>query len=114
MIRRVLGIGTFVLLFAAPLLAQRTTGSVVGTVRDAGGGVLPGVTVSLTGPNIVGTQTATTNADGDYRFLNIPPGTYTASFAPRRRRARASRSASAPSRSRWLRRPRWWTRSPAK
>jgi outer membrane receptor protein involved in Fe transport len=81
MIRRVLATWTLLLLIATPLLAQRTTGSIVGTVRDSGGGVLPGVTVSLTGPNIVGTQTATTNADGDYRFLNIPPGTYTATYS---------------------------------
>jgi hypothetical protein len=81
MFRRVLGTAAFALLLATPLLAQRTTGSIVGTVRDGSGAVLPGVTVSLTGPNIVGTQTATTNEDGDYRFLNLPPGEYSVTFA---------------------------------
>ena len=37
------------LLSAAPLAAQSLTGSITGTVRDQQGGVLPGVTVSLTG-----------------------------------------------------------------
>ena len=81
MIRRVLAGWTFALLVATPLLAQRTTGSIVGTVRDSGGGALPSVTVSLTGPNIVGTQTATTNPDGAFRFANLPPGTYDLSYS---------------------------------
>jgi outer membrane receptor protein involved in Fe transport len=69
------------LLAAAPVLAQRTTGSIVGTVKDAQGGALPGVVVSLTGPTIVGTQTATTSDDGFYRFINLPPGAYDLSYA---------------------------------
>jgi outer membrane receptor protein involved in Fe transport len=80
MFRRVLGTGAFVLLLATPLLAQRTTGSIAGNVRDTGGGAVPGVTVSVTGPNIVGTQTATTNAEGFYRIVNLPPGVYDLSY----------------------------------
>jgi hypothetical protein len=49
----------------------------VGIVKDASGAVLPGATVSLTGANVVGTQTATTNADGFYRFINLPPASTT-------------------------------------
>jgi outer membrane receptor protein involved in Fe transport len=73
--------GALFLLLAAPLLAQRTTGSIVGTVRDASGGALPGVMVSVTGATIVGTQTTTSNADGFYRFTNLPPGAYDVSYA---------------------------------
>ena len=62
--------------FATPALAQRTTGAISGTVRDGSGAVLPGVTVSVSGANIVGTQTAVTNEHGFYRFLNLPPGDY--------------------------------------
>jgi outer membrane receptor protein involved in Fe transport len=80
MIRRVLATWTLVLVLATPLLAQRTTGSIVGTVRDTGGGALPGVTVSLTGPTVVGTQTVTTNEEGFYRFINLPPGAYDLSY----------------------------------
>ena len=69
------------LLLAAPLHAQRTTGGISGTVKDATGAVLPQVAVSVTGANIVGSQTATTNEQGYYRFLNLPPGEYEVAFA---------------------------------
>jgi hypothetical protein len=71
---------TLCLLAAAPGFAQRTTGGIAGTVRDGTGAVLPGVTVAVTGANIVGTQTAVTNADGFYRFINLPPGSYQLKF----------------------------------
>ena len=61
---------------AAPVLAQRITGNVVGTVKDDTGAILPGVTVVLSGEKVVGKQTATTNEQGFYRFGNLPPGTY--------------------------------------
>lgn len=64
------------LALAAPAFAQRTTGGISGTVRDGTGAVLPGVSVSVSGPNIVGSQTAQTNEQGFYRFLNLPPGEY--------------------------------------
>jgi outer membrane receptor protein involved in Fe transport len=64
-----------------PALAQRTTGSISGSVKDATGAALPGVTVSITGVNVVGTQTATTNEHGFYRVLNLPPGEYQVSFS---------------------------------
>jgi outer membrane receptor protein involved in Fe transport len=61
---------------SGPALAQRITGSIVGTVRDDTGAVLPGVSVSLTGENVVGTQTSVTGAQGLYRFAALPPGKY--------------------------------------
>jgi outer membrane receptor protein involved in Fe transport len=65
---------------AAPALAQRTTGGISGTVVDSGGGALPGVTVSISGANIVGTETAVTNDQGFFRFTNLPPGDYDVSY----------------------------------
>src|SRR5262245_55444372 len=65
---------------ALPAWAQRTTGGISGTVKDSSGAVLPGVTVSVSGPNIVGTQTAVSNEQGFYRFINLPPGDYRLSF----------------------------------
>ena len=56
--------------------AQRTTGTVVGTVKDASGAILPGVTVTVSGEKIVGSQTTTTNEQGFYRFASLPPGGY--------------------------------------
>ena len=55
-------------------------GSLEGVVRGPGGLVLPGVTVSLSGPEIVGTRAATTDENGAYRFPALPPGTYAVSF----------------------------------
>lgn len=65
-----------VLLSAATALAQ-TTGRITGTVTDTSGALLPAVTVTVTGPALQGQATATTDASGTYRFLSLPPGTYT-------------------------------------
>ena len=67
-------------LLATNLYAQRTTGDLIGVVKDSSGAVLPGVTVTVTGPNIPRAQTAVTSEIGSYRVSNLPPGTYTASF----------------------------------
>ena len=60
--------------------AQRTTGDLLGIVRDSSGAVLPGVAVSVTGPNIAGAQTTVTSETGSYRIGNLPPGTYAVTF----------------------------------
>jgi len=54
--------------------AQAQTGTVAGKVVDQQAAVLPGATVTLTGPR--GAQTAVTDAEGVYRFVGVPPGTY--------------------------------------
>ncbi len=63
-----------------PLFAQRVTGQIVGTVTDDTGAALPGVTVTVKGPAIVGLQTSVANERGFYRFAALPPGTYTLTF----------------------------------
>jgi len=55
-------------------------GELVGKVTDAQGGVLPGAIVTLSGPAIMGTQTAITNANGQYRFPAVNTGTYKMTF----------------------------------
>ncbi len=69
-------ISALVFLLAVPVVfAQSTTaGSVAGTVKDASGGALPGVTVELAGPAMQGTRSAVTDGSGSYRFVNVPPG----------------------------------------
>src|SRR4030095_14256306 len=62
------------LALAAPAAAQVQSGTIAGIVRDEQGGVLPGVTVTLTSADR--TATFTTEADGRFRFLDLPPGTY--------------------------------------
>jgi len=64
-----------------PVFAQRITGTLVGTVKDDTGAVLPGVTVTITGEKIVGAQTTVTNPEGFYRFIALPPGSYDLAFS---------------------------------
>jgi hypothetical protein len=63
-------------LAAAPALAQRTTGEIIGKVVDESGAILPGVTVTLRGAGVAGAPTAVTSEAGVYRFPVLPPGTY--------------------------------------
>src|SRR5687768_5268022 len=70
-----------VLLVPAASIAQiGQTGTLTGTVTDASGAVLPGVTVTATGTALIGgARTAVTDENGVYRFPALPPGTYTVS-----------------------------------
>jgi hypothetical protein len=65
-------------LFACDIaLAQSTTsGSVIGTVADPSGAVMPNVTVELRNPVTGYSQTAVTDGAGVYRFSNVPQSTY--------------------------------------
>ncbi len=69
-----------VVAMAAPAFAQgggaSSTGSISGEIKDAQGGVLPGVTVTATSPAQIGALTAVTNEAGIYRFPAVPPGEY--------------------------------------
>lgn len=59
------------------VFAQATTGGIVGKVTDSSKAVLPGSTVTVASPSLIrGTQTLATDADGTYRFQNLPPGPY--------------------------------------
>src|SRR5687768_4820192 len=68
-----------VVLLASPAWAQ-TTGSITGTVTDTSGGILAGVRVTATSPNLMGARVAVTNDQGQYRFPSVPPGTYALKF----------------------------------
>ena len=67
---------------ALPVSAQITTGNVLGTIKDAQGGVVPGATVVLISET-KGTKSApvVTNATGDYVFPNVTADTYTVEVA---------------------------------
>ena len=80
MTRKTVYIALAFLLAAALAFPQAGTGRLEGMVRDAQGLVLPGATVSLTGAGVMGQRTATTDVDGSYRFLALPPGTYNLTF----------------------------------
>lgn len=67
-----------VLLCSWPVLGQEQGGSIQGIVKDSSGGVLPGVTVEVRSPALVGVSTTVTDAQGVYRFPALPPGIYVA------------------------------------
>ena len=60
--------------------AQTTTGTITGRVVDNQNLVVPGVTVSVEGPNLQGGLTAVTSENGDYILPQLPPGTYAVTF----------------------------------
>lgn len=55
---------------------SKNTGAIVGTTLDEENAPLPGVTVTISSPNLMGTRTAITGADGSFRFPALPPGNY--------------------------------------
>jgi Carboxypeptidase regulatory-like domain/TonB dependent receptor len=75
--------GLFVLLtsltlFSASIIAQSqaTTGDIEGRVLDPAGAVIPGVTVTATNQATGFEKSVTTDDDGNYRIILLPPGSY--------------------------------------
>ena len=65
--------------WVAPAHAQ-AIGSIFGKVTDSSGGVLPGVTVTVTGPALQQPLVAVTSENGTYQFPSVPIGTFTVTF----------------------------------
>lgn len=58
------------------LLAQVTSGTIFGTVRDRSGALIPNATVTVTSAAIGLTRTVTTSSGGEFSVPNLPPATY--------------------------------------
>jgi hypothetical protein len=71
-----------IIMLALPCVAgAQTLGTIAGSVKDASGAVLPGVTVEATSPALIEkVRTVVTDGTGLYRLVNLPPGSYTVSF----------------------------------
>ena len=83
----VLLVGLIGLVLVSPAFGQGAGASLEGIVADAGGGVVPGATVTLRNQDTGVARTATTKADGRSRFPALAPGRYhltaeVAGFAP--------------------------------
>ena len=63
-------------LAAHPAVAQTTTGVVLGTVRDAAGAVVPGVTVSMINAGTNARSETVSDVRGAFIVPQLPPGTY--------------------------------------
>ncbi|HKE83401.1 MAG TPA: carboxypeptidase regulatory-like domain-containing protein [Vicinamibacterales bacterium] len=56
-------------------------GTIAGNVKDGSGAVLPGVTVEAASPALIEkVRSAVTDGSGQYRIVNLPPGTYSVTF----------------------------------
>ncbi len=60
-------------------MAQTGTGRITGVVTDSTGGVLPGVTVSVKGPDNA-VRSTVSDSNGRYVIEKLAPGSYTLSF----------------------------------
>ena len=67
----------------ASVLAQgASTATIAGVVRDASGGVLPGVTVEAASPALIEKVRSTVTGErGEYRLPELRPGMYTVTFS---------------------------------
>ena len=77
-LRRFVFAAFFVLLISIPALAQ--DGIITGKVTDASGAVLPGVTIVVTGTQVMGQRTTITDETGNYRFTLLPPGVFSVKY----------------------------------
>ncbi len=73
--------GCFIALLAALLLAealngQSTSGTVLGTVKESSGAVVPGAAVNLTNTGTNAKHSTLTSDTGTYQFVNLEVGTY--------------------------------------
>ncbi len=72
-----LGLGVFTTMSLSPsAYAQTTSGDVVGTVTDATGAAIDSASVVATNKATGISYNATSNANGEFRFSNLPPGLY--------------------------------------
>ncbi|HKS96175.1 MAG TPA: carboxypeptidase-like regulatory domain-containing protein, partial [Terriglobia bacterium] len=68
---------TLAFFLAAPALAQIDTGTILGTVKDQSGAVVPGAKVTVTNEGTSFSLVTTTGADGSYTLTPLKIGTYT-------------------------------------
>src|SRR5205085_9486735 len=64
------------LLFSVQAPAQSNNATVSGTVSDASGALIPGVTISATNTRTGVVTTALSNETGTYNVPNLQPGSY--------------------------------------
>src|SRR5687767_8703676 len=69
-----------ILFFEANVCGQSTTGTLVGTVTDASGAIMSGVSVVVTDVDTNYSRTATTSESGVYSISNLQPANYRIEF----------------------------------
>src|SRR5688572_17942 len=71
--------------FACLMLArlasgQAVSGTIVGTVTDSSGAVVPSAKVTILEANTNQSRTSNTNESGNFAFVNVPQGSYNVSI----------------------------------
>src|SRR5438046_1716545 len=75
--QRVLVFAALYFLTAGIAAGQALTGTLIGSVRDAQGAVLPGASIRLSSPSLLGSPARlTTDERGQLRFQALTPGLY--------------------------------------
>ena len=72
--------GILVLAWTTAFAQGRQTGTLVGTVTDRDGLVIPGASVVVSSPTLQGPRSTTTDGNGNYTIPGLPPGDYTVRF----------------------------------
>jgi Carboxypeptidase regulatory-like domain/TonB-dependent Receptor Plug Domain len=87
-LRSITLLGSLLLCLSTVAFGQETTGSIEGSVKDAAGALVPNLTLTITNAKATASgttttgigagfrRTATTNEEGFFRILQVPPGTY--------------------------------------
>jgi hypothetical protein len=68
---------TFLLGCSMPLVAQVTSGSILGSIEDTTGAIIPGAKVTAVASTIGVTRTVTSGQNGTFSMTNLPAATYT-------------------------------------
>ena len=77
-VKKTLGILACLVLLPTLAFAQA---SITGVVKDTSGAVLPGVTVEVASPALIEkTRSAVSDGSGQYRIVDLRPGTYSVTF----------------------------------
>src|SRR5262245_37395495 len=80
MVRKsIVGLMLIALLCVAPRSASaQAAGGIAGVVRDTSGAVMPGVTVEASSPALIEkVRSVITDSEGQYKIIDLRPGTYT-------------------------------------
>ncbi|MBI4471155.1 MAG: carboxypeptidase regulatory-like domain-containing protein, partial [Acidobacteria bacterium] len=76
MLKRIIPILVAAVCLSNVSLGQTIDGIINGRVEDTSGARIPGVSISITSPSLLGERTTVSDEGGNYRFSNLSPGTY--------------------------------------
>jgi hypothetical protein len=75
--RSIIALLALLLVMVPAVFSQsKETGAITGKVMDEESNPLPGVTLTLTSPNLMGSRSVVTDTSGAFRFPALPPGEY--------------------------------------